>query len=954
MGLFDRFKKKKEPEEPNLLISAEKVAKYGEEADVKDWEKKVDEGLKRKQLTERRRIWKEDIEAAKEEAERAEKGEKFIETINKSAEEQRGAAREAQIAREYKGEEEKALRTEREAEELQSKAYIEKEEKKRALRIAAGAEDREREIEKKEEEGKKKELGEARRGGEVPEGYTRCSNPFCSGKYGPEVYPITETRCPVCLTPNRELQLKPGKTVCPYCHKITDINEPKCIHCGEVNKAYVSTKSLGEATASEIKGRLYEILMYIIAGIAVIFIPPFFGLPSFRFLGIALMAFMPFYTLLPSESAVRRSIKVGEEGIPPGKVGLLVTKAMAKLLIFFFVAYLELFPLNRLIALIFTFFFYFTMPTSYKESQPYRLIEAWARPVVVGVYLSFLILMTFAGSYGFANAGPGASLFFMSIAFFVWSFPTHKQEREEGVMKLVVSTKLRDLSQTHGFIAVERYIFFTFMLFAIGMSGLNLMNIFSPTGTTELTFFAVWFLSLLSGLLSAPESRPYIGAFMIFIAIFTFTFTYTGVMGQAVFGYWWPQVESFGEAVFEPLGPIWEQVQGGMGDAWLILTNPMGYYDIMQKRQQAVKSVVKEGGTTKSIELTKKDLFTSVTGELEPRLDPLIGSFEIQNQGEFDASTINLTLWTTWKDPEKLTDSETGKLKTISCSQPYARSEIINSPLGTNRIGICTWSETTYPQEIKVVNFMFEQDKWCIGSDTLCTDNLNNCTNYDKTPLDCNDTSGNATYEHGGQALKVNVNLTYDYNVNVSIPIEVINQEKYRDLLQARQITLQELTSQYTGGPVKATLWSQKQPVRSGELSLFVASIVNEGGGTLNNVISFKIYIPDELVEQNNIELIAQTFKKASQSDNEEPKGCGDFSVNPHPTNSITIDNKKYWLIECEHGKPMSTGEYKRVSFFITPKDVIDRRTGLIVGLANYEYIKTGSTSITIANAPWH
>jgi hypothetical protein len=50
----------------------------------------------------------------------------------------------------------------------------------------------------------------------------------------------------------------------------------------------------------------------------------------------------------------------------------------------------------------------------------------------------------------------------------------------------------------------------------------------------------------------------------------------------------------------------------------------------------------------------------------------------------------------------------------------------------------------------------------------------------------------------------------------------------------------------------------------------------------------------------------------------------------------------------------MKTGEYKRVSFFITPGNVTDRKTSLIVGLANYEYIKTGSTSITVANAPWH
>jgi len=752
------------------------------------------------------------------------------------------------------------------------------------------------------------------------------------------VYSIDLPTCPKCLekSPNPRYRLKPGQTKCPKCQNIFDINRPNCPECGELNRAKPQITSIKEATAKGIKGKLYEILMYIIAGIAVMFIPPFFGLPSFRFLGIALMAFMPFYIILPSESAVRGSINVGQVEIPSGKVGLLVTKAMVKLLIFFFVAILELFPLNRLIALIFTFAFYFTMPVSYKESQPYRLIEAWARPFAVGSFLSFLIFMTFSGSGGIANAGPGASLLFMSIAFFVWSFPTHKQEREEGVMKLVVSKKLRDLSQSSGFIAIERYIFFTFMLFAIGMSGLNFGNMLSSSGTTELTFFAVWIISLLSGIVSAPEARPYIGAFMIFIAIFVFTFTYTGVMGQAVFGYWWPQVYAFGESIAAPIAPMWAQVQSGMGDTWLMLTNPMAYYNQMQQKQQATSSVVKTGGTTKSIELTKTDMFTSVTGELEPRLDPLIGSFEIQNQGEFEANKIRAEVWASWKNPTTLNETCTGDFKpnSYSCSL----SDYINiETLANNCKELnCSWSKTTYPQEMKVINFVFSNNVWSLGADG----NL----------VDCNDCGNvNETYKHGGQQVKVNVNLTYDYNVNVSIPVEVINRDKYINLLQARQITLQELTSQYTGGPVKATLWSQKQPVRSGELSLFVASIVNEGGGILNNIGEFKVLIPKDLVnyDMNNITIIAQTFQSAAGQ--LPPNGCGTT-----PQDGVTMGLPNYYVIDCTHVVPMKSGEYKRVSFFITPENVDDRKMSLIVGLANYEYIKTGSASITVANNPWH
>jgi hypothetical protein len=134
----------------------------------------------------------------------------------------------------------------------------------------------------------------------------------------------------------------------------------------------------------------------------------------------------------------------------------------------------------------------------------------------------------------------------------------------------------------------------------------------------------------------------------------------------------------------------------------------------------------------------------------------------------------------------------------------------------------------------------------------------------------------------------------------------------------------------------------------SGELSLFVASIVNEGGGILNHIYSFRILIPKEMA--GKVETIAQTFNK-SAGPGQPPNGCGPLGV---ITAVTTIQGHDYYVIDCEHVQPIKSREYKRVSFFITPSSVSDRKTSIIVGLANYEYIKTGSASITVANAPWH
>ncbi len=840
----------------------------------------------------------------------------------------------------------------------------------------------------------------------------QCPNWRCKDENGqPTMYDIKEPFCPKCNMHNPRHVPKQGETACPYCNKVISTKdkicpnckeknpgyilkpgEVKCIDCGKVypagwkkcqnpdpnnpdepwdpynepgcgkpNEGYVGDTKLSKSAKTRINTRIYEMLIYELVGVFLIFGLPFFGLPQMIWLGIVLMVLFPFYSFLPNEHEVLASVKRGEEegGLSHWGAGSLILKGMVKLMMFIFtVMQFIILPVSKLIPLAISFVYYFSLPTSYKITQPFKMLEAWLR-VVVGFFIGGFILMAF-------NFTPQAiSLCIMSIAFFCTSFPTHKSAaEEEGVVKVQFFNKYGDVSGTNAFSAVEKILFFMLMVWALITSQVGW-----GTSSFQIIFYAVWILSLLSGLM-AREGRPAMGILMILMTLFVFTFTATGVMGEAVFGYWWPQIYSFGESIAAPLAPMWEQAQSGMGDMWLMFTNPMGYYDVIAKRQQSATSVVKQGGTTKSIELTGTTLFTSVTGELEPILDPLIGSFEIQNQGEFEANQIGLKLWATWVDPKTVSATNptapipTGTLKIFNCSQPSDTSSgkttetiILPSldPLSPPTIvtlneGVCNWFDTTYPQEMKIVNFVFNKNTWDLGGGddlAICIekspDGTGNPICEDKDLTGCCDSTKhpNTTYKHSGQTIKVNVNLTYDYNVNVSIPIEVINQSKYRDFLLARQITLQEITSQYTGGPVKATLWSQKQPVRdSGELSLFVASIVNEGGGTLNNITYFRIKIPTDIADK--VDLIAQTFQSIDKET--PPNGCKDPPV---------IEGK-YWVIDCVHNSPMKTGEYKRVSFFVTPKGVTDRKTSLITGLANYNYTKTGSASIKIANAPWH
>jgi hypothetical protein len=785
------------------------------------------------------------------------------------------------------------------------------------------------EMRKEREEGYNKKLSKMQVGEEdVDEDHTRCERCW-------KVYKKSEPFCKNCHYQNREYHLPPGKMFCYYCKAVISVHDKICPNCKKSNKGYLATEALSKTTTKRISGKLYEILIYELVGIFVTFGLPFFGLPSLPLLGVVIMALLPFYSFLPDERQVLSSREVGELSLGGWGKGILLVKSSVKLVAFILtvIQFTFLVPVSKLIPLGICFAYYFTLPTFYKVTEPSKMIEAWFR-LAVGGFIAWLML----GAFSYTSQA--WTLAFMSAAFFITSFPKHKEAEEEGdVVRVKIEILKKAYSKENSWILelILRLIFLGFMFAAWFTSGIGI-----GTSSLQIIFISVFALSVFSGWVAGSDGRPALGILMILITLFAFTFTATGVMGQAVFGYWWPQVYAFGEAVTAPLIPLWEQVQTGMADSWLMLSNPMGYYNQMAKRQQATKTVPKEGGTVKSIEVTRTELFTTVSGELEPALDPLVGTMEVQNQGEFDADYIKLKVWATWQDPQTLEETCTGTFYSdnFKCSSDVTPTI---TPDGNCQTGSCEWSSTTYPREIKLVTFIFakgDDGGWIVpGPDPSLT-----------ACIDCG-IPENATYVHGGQTVKVNTNVSYSYKVNVSIPVEVIEFKTYTDLLQAKEITLQDLTSQYTGGPVKATLWSQRQPIRAGEASLFVASIYNDGGGVIDKIDPFIVKIPKELIYD----------PLNPENDGKVEKVSSTFYTGTIGTDSCTgpVTNGDFIEITCRNiiaNRPVKPGEYKRVSILITPKKNlnVDRMTRLIIGLADYDYTKTTSKSITVANFPYH
>jgi len=707
---------------------------------------------------------------------------------------------------------------------------------------------------------------------------------------------------------------------------------------------------LGAVAGRNVHVRRYDILIYIIAGILCFFIPPLFGIPALEYLAIALIVFIPIYSLMPGQGQVVGSLGGGRiTREAPWQIGSLMTKSISKIAAFILIIlqFYVGFTVFRLITVVIAFLFYFSMPMHYRTSEPYRMVEAWFR-MLLGVFIAYMLSMTFTG-FGPMGNGIGSAFLLLGLAFFV-TFPTHIQDQNS----VVNISFLNNLSESREFQMIDRLLFSSFMLFSFfiflsTMSG-NIGDF------SHIIFYAVGGMAFFTGFSTGPEGRPALGVIMILIMAFILTSSYPGYFGQSVFGYYWPQIQSFGDTYLGPLNTAWAQAQSSMGDAWEMMTCPQCYYLKMQQKEQATKSVIMTGGTPMSIEISKFELVPSMIGTLEPS-EPVIGNMELHNQGDFTSKEIKLDLFVRRVNATELKEYPTGEISKLYCSQavtPYGSSNGGSS--GNTLIPAnCDWTGKTYPTEMRSITFKLDEglSAWdgifndcsdiSTGTLTSCTPCFGGCT------LE----SGNITYDYAGTSVKVYANLTYDYVVNVSMPINIIGSDLYLKKLQAGDIILQDFTSEYTGGPTKATLWTPKQPARTDIPFLVVASIYNDGSGEILKIDNFKITIYNSSGSISDVTLVGSSFRKSSPQSKAIPDGC-----------AIGPPEGKNFIINCEHNYSYTAspqysigtikpGEYKRVSFYITPNNAtIDQKTTQITGQADYTYRKTTSQTLTVANAP--
>ena len=490
----------------------------------------------------------------------------------------------------------------------------------------------------------------------------------------------------------------------------------------------------------------------------------------------------------------------------------------------------------------------------------------WAAAITI---LLVLFLMAFGG-FLINATNPAVSIFYLAIAFFCVP-PEPKGKRPGNAPTIIVNNLINSgkniatgnfLGEKYGDKTLNAFSTALFISFA-GIGGAPIVSWLTaaplggagiPAGT--IIVGAIWAMSFIAGLVSNREARPYLGIMIIGVAILAFSFQYTGTIGTAIFGGFWPQVSSGITAITAPMGPAWDQLSQSISDTQMMMTCPSCYYAEQERRQQEARSKVTEGGTVKAIERTE---FRAINyAEDSPNIDPtipLIGSVKLENQGTFIASNLVASFGTL----ELINPQE------MSMADPNKG----HKPMGNNKCeftactgsdeadatfpnGVCNWKTlrpSMPPGDLKLLTFQCGESPYNNWSADIqkcdCYDPEKNEYVYEDGS--CTGCSGILTYSNADWMISIPLTYTYSYKSNVSIDnVEIMDRTIFNEKLLNDELTLFNAESQFSGGPVKIALFVQDQPLRSGEPSFGRISIINTGSGNVTGG-KMTLLLPNEL-----------------------------------------------------------------------------------------------------------
>ncbi len=770
-------------------------------------------------------------------------------------------------------------------------------------------------------------------------------------------------------------------------------------------------------------------------------------------------------------------------------LGILYAKSFLKIIAILFVLMefsIGRFP-NLFVSLIFLFIVYFSMPTSYRRDEPFKASEAWFRmlvglfiaatlflflspgtnifdPVLLTIILAIIVVAIIVGfaSYSIPQAWmkliisiagvaaifialpalyagkalpDAAPIFFITLAFLA---TTPKLEKEEGAEKIEINipgAKFREALHGDSMENFGNGIFLTLIL-AGGWPIIGWLK-----GGLQLVLGAVWLVSGFVGYMSGREGRPYIGIIMIGFAVLAYSFQFTGTVGTAIFGNYWTPIYNTLSTTFEPIGKSLDAASRQVNYAMCTITAGPGVCEgILNPPSTSV-------GSVSSIELTNFEAvnYRSATPEIDPQL-PFIGTIQMENQGDFSASSISVRLKDLIAfDPQKASINEPDKAK-IEMRNDNC---VFDTCLGTEPIengGACFWPAESPPKDIKILTFKcgsktdinkwsdqpvkkpngmdekeFDSDKKerilkginncecrdprtghivlndiscdlqalcakmkaarkggappdaciCVSEDDnndYCKPSTGYVNDYCKIEdsackeggnLKCEDECSKACnglsekgavkkYQHAGWNLRISFDYSFKYFANASLPVRVMKKQEFLEKLSNHQISLEDVSPAYSGGPVSVGIYVGKQPLRTDDETVGTIYIKNDGQGKIKKDASkIKIFIPNPNAEIVDFRIVSSSFSFRGTSTSGGVSSCVDDST-------LASKYPNYFIKSCILTSDVGPESHGTIAFsfrYRLTERALERST-IFVGGLDYTYEAEKNLAFPVASLP--
>lgn len=312
----------------------------------------------------------------------------------------------------------------------------------------------------------------------------------------------------------------------------------------------------------------------------------------------------------------------------------------------------------------------------------------------------------------------------------------------------------------------------------------------------DMILFVVFSMVVGMGILvSVPvdKAKTFIGIPIVLVALMTTTFAYPDVMGEAVFGVWWPEIDY---TIDSTLGPLLQGIRSPletMGSGYECLLNPVGCYQNYEPETSTKESI-------RSVEVTSVETIGDTSINSLPKELRVIVT--VENRGKEEARDITITP----VEPE------------------YAHGTAEGEVAGSVEI---TCQDGSISDHITGCNI----------SKLLSGEMREFVLNYTITNI-----------EFRGNYIAYGADIQYDLDLTGQVDVMVMDEDYYYKLSKNNQLDRREQITEDTGGPVRLglALMRNEMPVKDNLKGVPVMLYLgNQGPGTILEIKSARVDISD-------------------------------------------------------------------------------------------------------------